>query len=39
MGFAASTARATLPASWVLSAVNAFFVSPGQGKACARAPR
>ena len=33
MGFAASTARATLPASWVLSAVNAFFVSPGQGKA------
>ena len=33
MGLAASTARATLPASWVLSAINAFFVSPGQGKA------
>lgn len=33
MGLAASTARATLPASWALSAVSAFFVSPGQGKA------
>jgi acyl-coenzyme A thioesterase PaaI-like protein len=33
MGLAASTARATLPASWALCAINAFFVSPGQGKA------
>ena len=33
MGLAASTAAAALPSTWALSAINSFFVSPGQGKA------
>ena len=33
MGLAATTASAAVPSSWALSAITAFFVSPGQGKA------
>jgi len=33
MGLAAATAHAALPSNWALSSINAFFVSPGQGKA------
>ncbi|HUP98755.1 MAG TPA: acyl-CoA thioesterase domain-containing protein [Usitatibacter sp.] len=32
MGLAATTACAALPSSWPLSAISAYFVSPGQGK-------
>jgi len=33
MGLAAASAQAALPAEWSLSAINCFFVSPGQGNA------
>jgi acyl-coenzyme A thioesterase PaaI-like protein len=33
VGFAAANATASLPASWMLSAVSAWFVSPGEGAA------
>lgn len=32
MGFGMATAEAALPASWMISAVSAWFISPGEGR-------
>lgn len=32
LGMAASTARAALPDNWLLSAISAWFISPGEGR-------